>query len=168
MNTIDANLIECPAPKLSALIRMALEDVRRIDADPRYAYDPREYHGAADPALPAGPENPCTVCLAGAVLASRTGTEPHDTLDEDVPGWMMALEKVRAGNLQGALEWMSDDHPDPDERVVVARIEERAAALGHQLGVQGEVEKQWDFHQNRPVFEARMALYAQGLEGLDL
>lgn len=59
-----------PPSKPSELIRLALRDLREVEADPRYAVNMADWH------------NPhaeiCHVCFAGAVMAKSLGTPVYE------------------------------------------------------------------------------------------
>ena len=95
--------------KISALLRVALADVEKCDADPVYVLDMNRWH---DPIkTPAGPV--CAVCMAGAVMAQTLKISPdnHATPEEYgeqaesfLDGELLdSLNDIRIGNLAGAL-----------------------------------------------------------------
>lgn len=59
--------------KLSMAIRVALADLERCEADPRYEIDMGTWHEPVNISVPLpevrAPEVECTVCLAGAAIA---------------------------------------------------------------------------------------------------
>ena len=65
MTTEDIDITRIPR---SALLRLAVEDACTIGATPGYVLDMWEYH------TPVGDN--CHVCMAGAVIARRAGTDP--------------------------------------------------------------------------------------------
>lgn len=89
----------------SRLVTLALGDLRRTEADERYAVNMDFFH------VPAGGDRPCVVCLAGAVMAKSLHAEPdqaripehfeHDTCDK-----LVALDAFRRGHIIKALHMM--------------------------------------------------------------
>lgn len=87
--------------KLSALMRLALADLAKVENSKKYRVDMGEWHTAAEA------DRPCTVCFAGAVMA-KTLQVPH--MQSCSPGEMkqhtrklMALNSVRTGEVRMAL-----------------------------------------------------------------
>ena len=95
-------------PKLpsvpSALIRLALADLAKVEADPQYVVDMNEWHMPHEDGL-------CHVGLAGAVMAGSVGIAPHQSFDfwvigDVMRGQMLALDTFQAGDASIALQLM--------------------------------------------------------------
>ena len=115
MNTSTSTLPTQP----SALIRLALADLRACEADDRYVVDMSDWHR---PAYDDDREV-CAVCLAGAVLAQTLGA-PHEHaistagLAEygcDVQGPLLALDRFRRGEISAGLDWLHHDQSELSE-----------------------------------------------------
>jgi len=61
--------------KLSALLRIAVEDAQKIEKTPGYVLDMSVWHSPAN--------GPCAVCLAGSVMALRLRAPVADTVDPE-------------------------------------------------------------------------------------
>jgi hypothetical protein len=82
--------------KPSELIRLALKDLREVEAMPHYKVDMGYWHG-----IPTG-EKECLVCLAGAVMARHLGANPAlpyfpDNYSTDLQEKLHALNSLRQG-----------------------------------------------------------------------
>jgi hypothetical protein len=80
----------------SALIVVALADLAKVEADPRYAVNMSWWH------RPKDKSRRCVVCLAGAVMAKTLGSDPTKYLapysfDRDVAQKLNALDAFRVG-----------------------------------------------------------------------
>lgn len=87
--------------KPSELIRVALEDLEKCEADPRYRVDMSLWH---EPHC-----GECYVCLAGAVMAQELGVGTTrracpTSFDEDVRERLNALDGFRRGAVLNGLE----------------------------------------------------------------
>src|SRR6188768_5909 len=102
-----------PLPeKLSALIRVALADLAKVERSKKYQVDMGMWHGPRRAYNPATgtieSSGPCCVCFAGAVMACEFRLEP--TENEDVgfspKNWQKfyALNAIRVGNVNSALD----------------------------------------------------------------
>lgn len=90
--------------KPSALIRVALADLRKVEVDPRYRVHMSNWH------LPQkkGEESTCYVCLAGSVMAKTFEVPPSELRS---PGWfdaevmraLHALDDFRSGEVHEGL-----------------------------------------------------------------
>lgn len=93
--------------KPSELIRVALEDLRKTEKDPRYRINFKYWHS---PEIPYGEETEfCEVCLAGAVIAQRGNVSPDiRTVSSDFasPTWgkLQALDDFRLGDVAIGVE----------------------------------------------------------------
>jgi hypothetical protein len=88
--------------KLSALIRVAIKDLRQAARDPIYKLDMARWH------QPSNEPGKCCVCMAGAVMAFSLGISPRRSLEpQNFPDTtyakLRALNLVRTGYLFGAL-----------------------------------------------------------------
>lgn len=115
----------------SALIRAALADLAKVEADPTYAVDMTSWHGMnwVNPIHPDAAEDReedmrelCCVCLAGAMMAKTfkvpygdSATPRQLLLMEEVSAGDMnaleALDELRAGNVHGAFRDLRMDVP---------------------------------------------------------
>ena len=112
---------------LSALIRVAVDDARRLDRDayrPHWSAWHEPLYDADRPQLIGR----CEVCLAGCVIAGTLGqdlqeeAEPSD-FDYETGYKLFALEDVRQGNLESALDLMSyQKHVVAEKRSALASI----------------------------------------------
>ena len=89
--------------KLSALIRVALVDLKECEADDKYIINMENWHVPLD-------KGTCSLCFAGAVMAKTLGARIHTGLDPsdfDDSLKLRALDYVRAGTVGFALGLMS-------------------------------------------------------------
>lgn len=89
----------------SELIRVALGDLAKAEADDRYAIDMGTWHSVGD--------DTCEVCLAGAVMAMSLGTDPRigggrypTSFDNKTRDRLMALNCFRLGEVYEGLHEM--------------------------------------------------------------
>lgn len=140
--------------KLSACIRVALADLRKVEADERYRVDMATWH------TPIGDR--CAVCLAGAVMAGTLGlrhgvsTYPgafgNDTADR-----LYALDACREGDVQSAIEYVTDAHFDVDTQYAEARrVGDRARA--------SNIDMIAEYDEDPERFHADMSSLADWLE----
>lgn len=123
---------------LSAVIRVALDDLARVEADPRYKVDMQWWH------TPRGNRGICHVCLAGAVMAGTLGI-PSDqdvaTLSEVMSGdvasfvreRLMALNMVRRGDIGDALILIGTTPPKGSKWLTVTPYDDDPAAFRRDL-----------------------------------
>ena len=90
----------------SALIRVALEDLARIEKTPGYVVNMRRWHE------PLG-DGHCAVCFAGGVMATRLGLQPDEDFRTTLGKTMIldpvmrkifALNNLRVGDTSTAFE----------------------------------------------------------------
>lgn len=86
--------------KPSELIRVALDDLRKVERSPLYRVDMGEYHT---------PNGKCAVCFAGAVMAKSLGTPPSqmawpETFGAATAKKLEALNALRTGWVESALD----------------------------------------------------------------
>lgn len=125
-----------PVPKLpntlSALLRLAVEDARKLD---RTKYEPLYscWHYPPAVQIPTGIQPPCRVCTAGALIAGTLGYAPDRSFEfsgsyritfapDDYR--LMAVERVRQGNVPSALVEMKHSRTvagEPPLPVFIAR-----------------------------------------------
>lgn len=87
--------------KLSALTRVALKDLEKIEQDQRYVVDMSEWHWMDK-------SGECHVCFAGVVMAGTLTSSLYDSLtpvsfDEDTRKKLLALDEMRSGYVQNAV-----------------------------------------------------------------
>lgn len=123
----------------SPLIRAALDDLEKMEADPRYTVDMKIYHLA-------GYRSTCVVCLAGAVMAGHLVAPPDkdivptDYVDAGYPevaGALYALDSFRQGLVSIALGEMEiaapPGFPHRLGRVAITPYEDDPAAFKRDL-----------------------------------
>ncbi len=92
--------------KLSVAMRIALNDLRKVERDPKYKVSMSVWH---EPPNRDSFAPKCTVCFAGSVMA-KTCELPRDTdyynftFPEDWQNVFSALNKARQGKLEDALD----------------------------------------------------------------
>jgi hypothetical protein len=104
--------------KPSALIRLALADLRKVEQDPSYEVDMNMWH------VPRRSEGVCSVCLAGAVMA-KTFNAPRSLdctpaglatwlhLDRGTSERIASLDYFRRGHIHGGLvDFYGDWRPE--------------------------------------------------------
>lgn len=108
---------------LSAVIRVALDDLAKVEADPRYEVDMGVWHDDITPGR-------CHVCLAGAVMAGTMGIPPtqevttpedaialyardemSDAVSHRINARLHALNLVRGAHISAALDFWFDIVP---------------------------------------------------------
>ena len=94
--------------RLSALILVALEDLEKVEASPRYKVRMEIWH------LPQ--KDYCGVCLAGSVIAFSLGADPDvpiqpDDFHHSIDDKLCALNLVRGGDISLALEVIDQEGP---------------------------------------------------------
>ncbi len=88
--------------KLSALIRVALADLRKCEEDPKYVIFMEDWHVPQDNGV-------CAVCLAGAVMAKSLNADvryrllPLDFIGPVISNKLRALNDARLGDVGAAL-----------------------------------------------------------------
>lgn len=101
--------------KPSELIRLALADLRKCEADPRYEIDMDQWHMPID--------GKCCVCLAGAVMGQSLSVmlnAPYEpgAFNKDTARKLHALDSFRCGGVSyglfdlGLAEWEYAGHLD--------------------------------------------------------
>lgn len=112
----------------SALIRLALADLEKIEQSPHHKVNMKVWHDAAgrvssslDPTLSAAyGDGRCQTCFAGAVLAMSLNTDPGEFLNVcavrkryggKVADSMLALDAFRMGDVWSGLHYL--DKYDP-------------------------------------------------------
>ncbi len=101
--------------KLSTAMRIALNDLRKVEKDPRYKVNMATWHSPSYPSADASVTLPCEVCFAGAVMAKTHNLPTHvDFLDWQgmTPAWQKifdALDEVRKGYVSDALTILGRD-----------------------------------------------------------
>ncbi len=113
MNVSENKLPDDP----SALIRVALDDLKKCEADPAYEIDMGDWHNPSDQ------YTVCLVCLAGAVMAQRLGTDPEDYSIPCVfkvkdAAKLRALNEFRGGYVTAGLYFMSLKLPAGIEQTI--------------------------------------------------
>lgn len=93
--------------KPSKLLMMALADLEKVEADPRYEVDMNTWHE---------PNGKCRVCLAGSVMACTLGAPIdeclfYDSINDDATPKLYALNMLRCGRVLSALEMLGFGTP---------------------------------------------------------
>lgn len=95
--------------KMSALIRVALADLRLVERSKRYVVNMDAWHLAKDD------DHPCAVCFGGSVMAKSLDADPGRILEpRDFPGntdQLFALNCLRTGDLVNAAAHLKIDLP---------------------------------------------------------
>lgn len=96
--------------KLSALILLAVEDLKRVERSKRYLVNMNVFHDSFG-------GGKCSVCFAGAVIAGTLGKDPAghfypDDFSEDVADRLFALDFLRMGDVGSALSRLGEEMPD--------------------------------------------------------
>jgi hypothetical protein len=115
----DAEIRSLPS-KPSALIRVALADLRKVEALPdiyRVNMDVWHREHRADAV--------CEVCLAGSVICQELGANPSESrgpedFDQETTWKLYALNEFRVGNVFDGLCYLSDE---PSGRLYAQRYE---------------------------------------------
>lgn len=110
--------------KLSALICVAVEDLRKVERSKFYTVDMEFWHSPDE-----ADDGRCCVCLAGSVMAKTLRTKPNecfdwDSVDEDGRYKLYALDSVRQHDLECAIDYV---FPVPDPRQTKSGILELQA-----------------------------------------
>lgn len=119
---------DCPLPdKASALIRLALDDLAKIEGDPEYRVSMGSWHEVISKndytiyALDVEPDdlkpepgNVCMVCFAGAVMAKTCDVLPSETVfsvnfPEKTRAKFHALDYFRKGSLRYGLSALRNE-----------------------------------------------------------
>jgi len=103
-----ANITTKLPSKPSALIKLALKDLRKIEQNPRYEINMNRWH--------RGSKRRCEVCLAGAVMTCTLGVPKSRDLgpsdfevcfsDRDLEVKLLALESFRKGEIEGGCQYL--------------------------------------------------------------
>jgi hypothetical protein len=112
--------------KPSELIRVALEDLEKIEKNPRYAVDMDDWHVPARGVWNASAT--CKVCFAGAVMACRFGADPKSfcypsDFERSETNKLFALNALRLGMITDGLEYLGVEPMPSIEDKDVARYE---------------------------------------------
>lgn len=102
----------------SAILRHAMEDLVKVENDPRYAVSMSDWHS-----LYNGDDEDqlCHVCLAGAVMAKTLevpldlgGDSSFFSLEGTFEDWrkFTMLDFLRSGHIEDALDWVHKELPE--------------------------------------------------------
>lgn len=124
--------------KLSELIYIALEDLEKIEADPRYIIDMGTWHM---------PNGKCAVCAAGAVMAKRLGADPTahispSRFDDDTEAKLDAIDLLRCGYLDDAADQLGFALPSTLAPDYCEYVRESVGTLS----AQDETRDEWKMH----------------------
>jgi len=95
---------------ISALLRVAIDDLVKTEADPRYKINMMEWHSPdTEPDDVVNELSLCQVCFAGAVMAQRLDADINEyytptDFGDDVARKLQTLDHIRTGNLYGAIQ----------------------------------------------------------------
>lgn len=88
---------------LSELVKLALDDRAKVDADSSYEFDWSEWHQSAEdePSI-------CLVCVAGCIIAKTLEADPLETLvpqnfDHFTDSCLVILDHIRGGRCDAGL-----------------------------------------------------------------
>jgi hypothetical protein len=104
------------ATKLHEILRIALDDLKVVEKDPRYKIDMAQWHS------PDADET-CVVCLAGATLAVSLQVNPDTDFfdphisDHEAGDRLLALDSLRRGEVGNALAHLRGKKVRWDEQV---------------------------------------------------
>ena len=148
----DIERAPCPVPRLSDLIERALADLGAIATDAAVRYDPGHWYDR-----PQAAGEPCTVCLAGAVLirhydVARQAPGPRHVLRP--AQWMYALDRIRKGDVRSAVTLFYNSVRPPSSSYRRDRLPDDMNAP--------------DWHEDPAHFTRRLAGYAATLRSMDL
>lgn len=127
-----------PLPdKPSALIRVAMADLKKCERDPRYTIDMMQWHEFDEM------ENTCAVCFAGAVMAkslkvadpldSKNYTDPFK-FGGDTQRKLQALNQLRAGEIDNGLRLLRVSRPaEVPMTIFVERYENKPKQFHRQM-----------------------------------
>ena len=118
--------------KLSELLRLAIGDLIKVRADPRYEVYMTDWHWPSH-------NGKCRVCLAGSVLAKSFELDPAQKvvwgtdIDKETQNKLMALNELRCGYIEDAYRELEHDKPAslPDEIMVVNTQPRTPSELDH-------------------------------------
>jgi hypothetical protein len=119
--------------KPSELLEVALHDLELVEQNPLYEIDMSKWHSAGQTSkrfengIVVETNTPCEVCLAGSVLAMSleiprdTYVDPCDLGDQVLHNKLLAIDQLRRGEIDEALDRLSIEQPDllPDNVNVV-------------------------------------------------
>ena len=93
----------------SELLRVALDDLRKCEADPRFKIDMSQWVMPQD--------GVCYVCLAGSVMIQELGASPKigclpSHFSEEVSDKLDALNEFRMGFIDAAYESLGQELPE--------------------------------------------------------
>jgi hypothetical protein len=124
----------------SALIRLALADLHKVEEDDRYEVDMEEWH------WPNSRDGRCHVCLAGAVMAGTLEVPPEDHIlpaSFALDGTKLrALNSLRLGYVHHALEHLFGRKPIPDgvpERMDVPQYRHDPVGFYREMRVMADI-----------------------------
>ncbi len=95
----------------SELIRIALDDLKKVEKDSRYVVDMRRWH------MPDERRDPCSVCLAGSVIAKTFNEDPRiylspSSYDIKLENKLLALNYFRVGDVSVAFTRLAYNNAD--------------------------------------------------------
>jgi len=111
--------------KPSALVKLALSDLNRVERSKGYTVDMKRFHSGG---------RTCRVCFAGAVMAKSLGLAKNETwlpgdFDREVRSALWALDALRSGEVGEALEELEieghlneNDECDLDRKVTPYKV----------------------------------------------
>ena len=108
--------------KLSSLIRVALDDLHKVENDPKFRVDMSDWYHS---------NSHCAVCFAGGVMAfslgkgANGGHQYPENFGRQNEGKLVAIDQCRIGDFSSALDemrdhgcdWITDEHIAKAERV---------------------------------------------------
>lgn len=134
--------------KLSQLLKLAVQDCRRVEKDPGVVFDMGIWHS---PTI----GNKCEVCMAGAVMdqslkISRTEEKsPFDFVQKDISRKLSAINSMRSGYLTSAAKHLGIDLPDESVNRTFFEIINETYDLAKGLADWESYEEAWEYlHRN--------------------
>ena len=121
--------------KPSELIRVALEDVKKVENTPGYKVNLHEWNEVRRDGL-------CHVCLGGSVLVQRCGAKNGESpgvlleqkrIDHETYRKLYALDYFRWGNVKAGLDEMGISSVDLPGQLLVTDYKNGPAAFFHDM-----------------------------------
>lgn len=124
---------------LSDLIDVAVEDLKKVEDDPRYSFQMNTWHlplraQAAKPAT-------CAVCMAGSVMAMSLRAARSRAADPASPEYapnadqLWALNGIRTGAVEPALRWLVAGEVRPWSTAQACVIKTVTAFISERVGL---------------------------------
>lgn len=155
---------------LSGLLRVAVEDAKKIELSDKYKLNMNYWHMPADTYEGEKEEDrgKCYVCMAGAVMAERLGASPDQEAwpdhiangDESTHSKLLAIDLMRQGNFDSAAEELELAYPGVLYSLSVTASDQYGAYRRAQLDTRGEADYRmpWEWYLERADELERLGL----------